>query len=335
MTVEELGRRYKAKHPECELSDVEAGRMLKEKYPNDYWDVIDVEEVTETLVKLFTPAEQTSLDPFSSNFSNLSQIDYRQHHEDLARTTASLNEYYNPKQGRFKSWWRRGKVESGNKLLETIGAGKLELIRQGAMLEEAALTSERNKIEFQKFVATHTVELLELKSQAYRIEEAITKGVDSYTVNEINRARYLNETDVEYKARMYELDIEKERQMSKIKLEDYEGKKKADNEAKAEEYRIDQDNIGRVQREALELIDLDTKRIFKMYDDLADFKASDDPAKEDKIIRLQKNIKVAEDALDAKQARLVQNETGEKAGGFDTDADSFRSDRETGETDFQ
>ena len=242
MTVTELGRNAKAKYPDefGHLSDADAGRKVKNESPKDYWDVIDTEEVVKAIGGALVQIAQeyqkdTELDVFSSNsLSHLPSIDYRGQKRDLERTVSELNNYYKPNLGRLSSWNRRSKAESRTKLSEALTNETISVLQRGALLEEAALRSEKGRLEFQKFVATHTVELLELKSHAYLFQEAIQKGLDKDSVVEINRTRYLNETDLEYKERMLELDIKKERQLSQIKLEDYEGKKKADNESERE-----------------------------------------------------------------------------------------------------
>ena len=317
-SIEDLGRKYKKKHPECTMSDREAGEWVKAEYPLRYLNYMD-DETRETLkgaalevVKSISITREPP-DNLQSTSLQLPQLPF-----DQQQTIKSIQEYYDPSLGRLRSWNRKSKSEAKSRLLAAINTELFLVLQQGAMLEEAALRSAKGKLEFQKFVASHSVDLLELKSLAHRIEAAIAEGLDHQSYTDINKTRGMKQVDLDH-----------EQGLSDLKIKEYEARKRIDNEAQAEEHRIDHENISRMQQEHLELIDRATTRLFKLYDEKAALSESLDPAKEDKLDQLKFNIKIAEEVLRAEQTRFVQDTIGKKEDGFAEGSDSSRSDRET------
>lgn len=294
-TVEDLGRKVKAKYPGKydDISDAEVGRQVKAQYPNAYDDFV------ETGLSVLGPQ---SISP---------HVDYSRHQQKFENLTKDLIRYYNPKQGRLSAWWNRGKAESRVKLLQVLNEEQQLVLEQAAMAEERAMQSERNRIEFEKFIANHVIELMELRLSASIIDHALEMGVDKDTAIYVNRVRVLDQ-----------LELEKLERQSFIHTREYRDKKQADNEALAEGYRIDHENITRTQQEPLELIDRATERLFKLYDQRAQLEGSNDNARAHKLSQLNKNIKIAEDVLDAEQARLIQAEAGETKERFTASDDS-------------
>jgi hypothetical protein len=294
-TIEELGRKVKAKYPGKydDMSDAEVGRKVKAQYPAAYDDYVE-----------------TGLSVLGSQ-SIIPHVDYSHYQQKFENLTKDLIHYYNPKQGRLSAWWNRGKAESRVKLLQVLNEEQRLVLEQAAMAEERAMQSERNRIEFEKFIATHVIELMELRLSASIIDHALAMGVDRDTAVYVNRVRVLDQ-----------LELEKLERQSFIHTREYRDKKQADNEALAEGYRIDHENITRTQQEPLELIDRATERLFKLYDQRAELENSTDNAKAHKLAQLNKNIKIAEAALDAEQARLIQAEAGETKERFTAPDDS-------------
>jgi hypothetical protein len=89
---------------------------------------------------------------------------------------ARLVEYYDPSIGRFKSWWRALKSEGRNKLLAQLSPELQALIGMAVSLEDAALNSERKKVELQSFIAQYERQLVELKNYEYLLDRAAAKG---------------------------------------------------------------------------------------------------------------------------------------------------------------
>jgi hypothetical protein len=302
-TIEALGRKVKANFPEySDLSDAEIGRRVKARYPGAYDDFIE-----------------TGISVVSSG-SIMPTVDYsyqRRHFENL---TKDLVEYYNPHQGRLSSWWKRGKAEARTKLLQVLNAEQRLVLEQGAIAEEKAMVTEAARLQFETFVAQHIIELMELRLSANVIDHALAKGVDSATAIQINRIKALDD-----------LELEKLERQSYIATREYKERKDIDNKARAEEYRIDHENISRTQQEHLELRDRATQRLFSLYDKRAKLEESDDPAKEHKLIRLNKEIRKAEDELDGQETGPVstpagenqeRNSSSEDGAGIYTDSDS-------------
>lgn len=283
-TVDELGRLVKSKYPGKydDLSDVAAGRLVKSNYPGSYDDYV------ETGLSVLGPQSLTA------------PVDLSYHQEKFENLTKDLVRYYNPNQGRLSAWWNRGAAESRIKLLKVLNEEQQLVLEQGAMAEERAMQSERNRKEFEKFIANHVIELMELRLSASIIDHALAMGVDRNTAIDVNRVRALDQ-----------LELEKLERQLYIRTREYRERKEIDNDSKEREYQIDHDAITRTQQEPLELIDRATERLFTLYDKRAELEQSDDRAKEHKLAQLNKNIKIAEGALDAEQARLIQVKAGE------------------------
>ncbi len=283
-TIEDLGRKVKAKYPGKydDMSDADVGRRTKDKYPGAYDDYVE-----------------TGLSVLGTQ-SIVPHVDYSHHQKKFESLTKELVSYYNPKLGRLASWNRRGKAESRIRLLNVLNEEQWLVLQQGAMAEERAMHSERKRREFEHFIANHVIELMELRLSASIIDHALQMGVDRDTAIHVNRVRVLDQ-----------LEMEKLERESFIRTAEYRDKKKADNEALAEGYKIDHENITRTQQEPLELIDRATERLFKLYDQRAELERSTDSAKDSKLARLNKNIQTAEDDLDAAQARLISVEARE------------------------
>lgn len=109
--------------------------------------------------------------------------------------------------------------------------------------------------------------------------------------------------------------------------------KAIDLQARAEEYRQDQEQISRVQQEKLELVDRATHRLFSMYEQRAEIQSSNDPAKDDKLRMLNHNIEIGERLIRGEQDRYLQAALGEEAERALPPAQSGGDDSETGQTD--
>jgi hypothetical protein len=97
-----------------------------------------------------------------------------------------------------------------------------------------------------------------------------------------------------------------------LKVATHRELKQIDLEAREIEYRQDQERISRVQQEKLELIDRATHRLYSMYRQRKELKASNDPAKDDILNQLNYNIAIAERLICGEQARYLEATLGEK-----------------------
>lgn len=290
-TVEDLGRKIKAKYPGKydDMSDAEVGRRVKTKYPGAYDDFVETGlSVWES--PAFVPT------PVSASLSH--------HQQKFEHLTQDLIRYYNPRQGRLSAWWNRGRAEARIKLLRALNEEQMLVLEQAAMAEEAAMRSERNRKEFEKFIANHVVELMELRLSASIIDHALALGVDTDTAIYINKVKALDEYE------LYKLERE-----SYIRTREYREKREIDNEFRAKEYEQDHGNITRIQQEPLELVDRETDRLFAMYERRKELEASDDPAKDDKLRMLNHNISVAEKLLYGREAGHLQASSGQEEEG--------------------
>jgi hypothetical protein len=283
-TIEELGRKWKRKYPQdIQLSDIEAGRKCKEKHPLSYLEYIDPDAPQIRLELAPSPA---AIQPFY----------WPELHSDLQTTIKSVQEYYDPGLGRLRSWNRKGKAEARVRLLEVLTDEQALLLDQAAMLEEAALRSEKNRLEFQRFVATHAVDLLELKSLATRIESALEEGLDYQSYTTLNKTRAENA-----------IELDKVRGLSEIHLQEQMERTNIDLAKRQTELRQDLDAADRYELTPHELITKLTIHLEQLYRDRrkCELEETDDYVRGKLLGRHDKNISVLEQLIDARQAGLL------------------------------
>lgn len=164
-TTKELGLILKQQRPEYrDLSDVEAGRMLKAARPDLYADVKDVDNLPRSLA---------------------------------VRNAESLQRYFEPEQGIFRSWLRRIQSKSHSETLPFITTAMEQVIRQGAMLEDAALNDARKKAEYQSWLVHQEYEIFVLQQNSYVIEAAAKEGLSPAGLEQ--KRLLINETDQRYR----------------------------------------------------------------------------------------------------------------------------------------
>jgi len=158
-TLSDLGALVKREHPEYnDLTNEQVGRLVRDKYPDKYGEFLDVETF------------------------------------DKVRT---LEKYYNPNRGRLTSWWQRGKAEGRTKLLEVLTQEERLVLEQAAIMEQQVQARVRSNLEFEQFLATHHVTLLQLRGKAQQIEDALDAGMAVETHQEVIRQKALNELEVD------------------------------------------------------------------------------------------------------------------------------------------
>jgi hypothetical protein len=153
-TIEDLGRKIKAKYPGeyDDLSDAEVGRRIKAKFPGAYDDF--EEQALQRNVVMHEP-------------------------DRTASNVQSLIDYYSPKRGRFTSWWQHGKSESRTRLLTVLNQEQLFVIQQGAILEDAIRNKTKTESDFHVYLARNAATLMELQLKNALIQAALAQG---YTV---------------------------------------------------------------------------------------------------------------------------------------------------------
>jgi hypothetical protein len=136
-TVKDLGALVKREHPKYRgLPDEEAGRMVKQQYPHQYKDFLDV-----------------------------------------SKKVGDLLAHYDPNRGWLSSWSRALKSKQRGELQQFLTNELRSVIEQGAMLEDAALSSETKKVEFQTFIVDNEYHLFELQQNARLLEQATNEGL--------------------------------------------------------------------------------------------------------------------------------------------------------------
>jgi hypothetical protein len=153
-TVIDLGREIKKKYPGKydDMSDVELGRAIKAKYPqySDYEDVAIGEWQHPSVPAV--PVQRANL---------LEQV---KHH-------------YNPRNGRFTAWWKRGKADQRNKLLQVLNEEQVKVIERATILEEQILAGRKRMVEFEAFVTRYASELVQIRANEELILQALARGL--------------------------------------------------------------------------------------------------------------------------------------------------------------
>lgn len=214
-TVKDLGRLIKATYPGeyDDLSDIEVGRLAKEKYP-EYSDFTDIG------------------DSFDSAIIKINRPNSLEHNFQLQEQLSSLRDFYNPNKGRLSSWWQQGKSNSRSGMLRSFNEEEKLLIERAVILENAAINNKKKRAEFQTFIATHATLFIEIKTRAKLIKKAVKRGLDIDTHLRVREEELLSEVRIkEYQATegLKDLrEIEKERALSQIKVDQHEQTTKID-----------------------------------------------------------------------------------------------------------
>jgi hypothetical protein len=155
-TVVDLGREIKAKYPGKydDMSDAELGRAIKKKYPqySDYEDVAIAAGEWQHPSAPSIPTQRADL---------LEQV---KHH-------------YNPRNGRFTAWWKRGQADQRNKLLQVLNEEQVKVIERATILEEQILAGRKRLVEFEAFVTRYASELVQIRANEELILQALSRGL--------------------------------------------------------------------------------------------------------------------------------------------------------------
>jgi hypothetical protein len=128
-----------------------------------------------------------------------------------------LYNYYDPNIGRLRSWWRRWKSEGRGKLHESLNNELRLILEKGAMLQDAALSSQQ---KFQTFVAQNHHLLLELRYKESLFEQAAAKGMTVETLQVTKLEEELSRIRItEFKEReAIQLNNELKRMQEQVRL---------------------------------------------------------------------------------------------------------------------
>lgn len=283
-TTAELGRRYKAKHPEYKyLSDEDVGRLVKKKHPGVYDDFVDLAMARPRTI------EMVRYEPKLTNRTE-TNVD-------------RLIEHYRPSRGRLSSWWRRGQAEGRAHLLAVLNQEQVLVIQQGAMLEEAALHSRRAVETFKMFLAQNAAALFQLQANAALIEQALSRGRTLQADQQIILEEALSR-----------LRTDEARRASNISVSEHERRTQIDVQARWEQIVQDLDAADLLAISEQQLL----KKLRANFNELVRerhqiSKGNDpEPVKKRILSRFDKDIDSLERLIDARQARLFLSENGEE-----------------------
>ncbi len=224
-TVKKLGALVKITEPQQfgHLSNVEAGRLAKRLAPGSYDDYVDDE-----LMEIHNPYIQKAQE---------------------------LIQHYDPYQGKFSSWVQGFKSESRTKLLKVISEEQKLLIEQAAQLEQAVIAGRKLPYEFQSFIAQYHFEMGQLRVQETLIMQALNEGythenwqIEKPKRDKFKRKQEKRRTKNELEIKLWKETVgsesanpvNKERELSNIKIRQYEEKARIEleNEVKIAEGKL-------------------------------------------------------------------------------------------------
>jgi hypothetical protein len=267
------------------------GREMKAKYPGSYDDMSDAElgrrikarypEYSDYEDIVLSVPNQTDLQaPFPDEFSFTQQ------------SIEQIKAHYSPRRGRFTSWWQRGKGEGRNKLLTVLNQEQVLVIQKAAVLEQQAMASGKALAEYQTYLVNNAAIIHQLRTNEQLIEQALTKGLTVETDQRIILETALSNLRVREHERLKDVDLTAARQSAKDAL----------------------DAADRLHLNPYKLLEQLTNSLNKAYEDRANLEISNDPAKTDKLRRLNKSIAFLEETIDVRQSRLLQKERGNQPG---------------------
>jgi hypothetical protein len=199
----DLGKRIKKKHfPDYEdLTDEECGRLAKEAYPDKYKDY---EEPQALQVR-----QSEAIDPRVELVG-----------EKLFKNTTTLEDYYNPRRGRFTAWWQRGKAEGRTKLAQALTQEELAVLQQAALLEQEVANRKKSEAEYKVFLAEHHVILTGLMNKEVLTKNATESGFTPEIHQEILKEKALVEIDLDRHRQLTEMELDKDlrKMQEKLKL---------------------------------------------------------------------------------------------------------------------
>lgn len=281
-TVEDLGRNVKAKYPGIydHLSDEEVGRAVKAKYPNEY-----------------SHYEDATLDIPQIKISNDTA-----HLDRLLVEMDKLANLYNADRGRITSWWQRGKAESRGKMLFALNE-EMRLI-----IEVISLRSQAHSAEWRHKAALEVEQLLHRNQKAI-LEIATSQGMD---------------VGVYQQKLLIQLEVDKEillmREQSNIKVDEYREIKEIDKNVYQFEKGIDVQGAIIASLEPIYQVNFLTQELNKILDRRELLLLEPDSDRKKKMLkRLDKNIKLLNEAIDAKGQGLIQGNERPKLGAMDED----------------
>lgn len=174
------------------------GKLIKRKYP-EYSDMTD-EEVGLRVRRKY---------PEYSDFIHVS------------RNSQKLLDYYDPKLGRLRSWWRRLKSEGRNKLQAQLTPELASILEQGAMLEDAALNNQRKQAEFQAYIITNEFLFNELHQKFLLLLQATEQGMTVETLQTIHLQGQQSENYIKEQQAATTDQIRMAQAISEIKLREF------------------------------------------------------------------------------------------------------------------
>jgi hypothetical protein len=186
--IKDLGRAFKLEHPEySDLSDEEAGRMVKNARPWEYRDIeddgMDVDNYSVADRSTWNLGRVDGMNRISREFEELGASLTL---GDSPGNLLQLQQYYSPGMGWFKSWWEAIKSNARKSFLDRLNPEIRAVIEQGAMMEDAVLSSRRKLAEYQSFIAHNQFLLIELRSRAYQLAGAAQVGMSPDRFSDIN-----------------------------------------------------------------------------------------------------------------------------------------------------
>lgn len=283
-TVEELGRRLKAKFPDyADLSDAEAGRLVKAKYPGQY------DDFTDTAATLFEPQQLRDIQTVTNEIT------------DLDIKIQGLKDYYRPYDGFFSSWWGKEKSTKRAELLASLNAEQEQVIKQWQMHHKAVREDRQMDVAFKVFVAQNARVLFEIQQTAVLLEAAANAGytVENHQLLKLSRDFSDIKVDEHERIARINFEIEKEKAEHENKIEKDKAHNVLNASERAEYFRLKSDYDENLRSYKRELAELNAKTNLT-------------PSEKSDVEHLETVIKETEVEKDALRRNFLRSSNGEE-----------------------
>jgi hypothetical protein len=284
-TIEDIGREIKAKHPGKydHLSDAEVGRRMFDKYPERYPDV------SESLERFSPQALIPSVKALTKGF------ELPEHGVSYAidRDIQIIVDHYHPNHGRLSAWWQRGKAESRSRLLSVLNDEQLQVIEQGAILEDAIIRKKKKLADYQMWVIQNAVTLRQIFVNEHLIDNALREGLTVEAHQPIVVRRLTDDLEITKHERLVQIELER----------------------RWKEIVQDLDAADLLEISELQLLDKMRERLVTLERERYQISKGQDPkpVKKRILARYSKDIKFLGDLIDARQAGRILSKDKETA----------------------
>jgi hypothetical protein len=154
--------------------------------------------------------------------------------------TVDLLEYYDPRIGRFRAWWRRLKSEGRGKLQEKLSEELQHILGQAVAIEDAVINGKRKVLDLQRFIAENERLFSELRYHEGLFEKAVEEGHTVEGLNQKNLDRVRSENYIAEQESATDNRIKLEQALLEIRLTEFKELEaiKLNNELKMAQERV-------------------------------------------------------------------------------------------------